>query len=159
MTVARYLPNFLFYTFLCQTIILCKLIGQSYMRRCKRGHLWGQVLRSHISPAHLLYYPAHGGVMNACLISNLLQGIPITHVGFIHGFVSRCLIGNGQPGGKIGERGSFCKSLGSGDLSEVMGQRCFNPLDELCKFRSTSNTNSEKGRTPIPVISEHSFRC
>ena len=36
MTVARYLPNFLFYTFLCQTIILCKLIDQSYMRRCKR---------------------------------------------------------------------------------------------------------------------------
>ena len=69
--------------------------------------------------------------MNACLISNLLQGIPITHVGFIHGFVSRCLIGNGQPGGKIGERGSFCKSLRSGDISEVMGQRCFNPLDEL----------------------------
>jgi hypothetical protein len=31
--------------------------------------------------------------------------------------------------------------------------------DGRCKFRSTSNTNSEKGRTPIPVISEHSFRC
>jgi|GEM_PF-5418854 len=27
-----------------------------------------------------------------------------------------------------------------------------------CKFRSTSNTNSGKGRTPIPVISEHPFQ-
>jgi hypothetical protein len=28
----------------------------------------------------------------------------------------------------------------------------------LCKFRSTSNTNSEKGRTPIPILLEH-FSC
>ena len=28
----------------------------------------------------------------------------------------------------------------------------------VCKFRSTSNTCSEKPRTPVPMISEHLFR-